>query len=92
MERYDIEQQKPVHQVVEYPYSIEGQKAMILRTLSPGDKLPFLDLIKLEKNKIAVIFNFLAILELLQLREITLHLGIGFNNFWIEKLQEALVD
>ena len=54
--------------------------------------MPFLDLIKLEKNKIAVIFNFLAILELLQLREITLHLGIGFNNFWIEKLQEALVD
>ena len=92
MERYDIEQQRPVHQVVEYPYSIEGQKSMILRELSPGKKMAFMDLIDLEKNKIAVIFNFLAILELLQLREITLHLGIGFNNFWIEKLQEALVD
>ena len=41
MERYDIEQQKPVHQVVEYPYSIEGQKAMILRTLSPRRQIAF---------------------------------------------------
>jgi len=31
-----------------------------------------------------VIFNFLAILDLLQLRKIKLHLGIGYNNFWIE--------
>ena len=92
MDRYEYEQQRPVHQVVEYPYSIEGQKSVILRQLSPGKKLAFVDLINTEKNKIAVIFNFLAILELLQLREITLHLGIGFNNFWIEKLQEALVD
>ena len=92
MERYEYEQQRPVHQVVEYPYSIEGQKSVIMGQLSPGKKLAFVDLINTEKNKIAVIFNFLAILELLQLREITLHLGIGFNNFWIEKLQEALVD
>jgi segregation and condensation protein A len=45
-----------------------------------------------EANKVAVIFNFLAILELLQLQLITLHLGMGFNNFWIEKLEKALVD
>ena len=92
MERFEIEQQRPVHQVVEYPYSIEGQKTELLGKLKPGQKLAFAELINQDSNRIAVIFNFLAILELLQLRQITLHLGIGFNNFWIEKLEEALVD
>ncbi|GJM29681.1 MAG: segregation and condensation protein A [Cyclobacteriaceae bacterium] len=92
MVRFENEQQRPVHQVVEYPYTIEGQKSVLLDRLSLGTKLSFHDIVEQETSKIAVIFNFLAILELLQLREITLHLGIGFNNFWIEKLEEALVD
>ena len=92
MTRFEEEQNRPVHQVVEYPYSIEGQKRMLLGMLTAGEKLSFLDIVKRESQKIAVIFNFLAILELLQLRLVTLHLGIGFNNFWIEKLEEALVD
>lgn len=92
MERFEIEKHRPVHQMVQYPYSIEAQKNMLLREMKPGEKLSFVEVISKEANKIAVIFNFLAILELLQLRLITLHLGIGFNNFWIEKLEEALVD
>ena len=92
MERFEDQQQRPVHHIVQYPYSIERQKDMMLRELTPGQKLSFMDIIKKEANKVVVIFNFLAILELLQLQLITLHLGIGFNNFWIEKLEEALVD
>jgi segregation and condensation protein A len=92
MERFENQQQRPVHHVVQYPYSIERQKEMLLRELAPGQKLSFMDIIKKEANKVVVIFNFLAILELLQLQLITLHLGIGFNNFWIEKFEEALVD
>ena len=92
MQRFEDEQQRPVHQVVEYPYTIEGKKATLMGQLSPGKKLSFQEIIEQETNKIAVIFNFLAILELLQLGQITMHLGLGFNNFWIEKLEEALVD
>jgi segregation and condensation protein A len=92
MNRFEEEQNRPVHQVVEYPYTIEGQKNMLLGRLTVGQKLAFTDIISQESNKIAVIFNFLAILDLLQTRVITLHLGIGFNNFWIEKLEEVLVD
>ncbi len=92
MSRFEEEQNRPVHQIVEYPYSIEGQKNKLLGKLAIGQKLAFTDIISQESNKIAVIFNFLAILDLLQMRVITLHLGMGFNNFWIEKLEEALVD
>ncbi len=89
MERYELEKNKPTHQVVQYPYTISGQKSFILNILSDSPKLAFSKLIETEPNKIAVIFNFLAILELLQIGHITLHLGIGFNNFWIERLEEV---
>jgi len=91
MSRYELEKNKPVHKVVEFPYSITNQKGFVLNELGKKSKLSFVDLIKTDPNKIVVIFNFLAILELLQLQEITLHLGQGFNNFWIEKVEGNLV-
>ncbi len=91
LDRYELEKNRPVHEVVQYPYSISNQKGYILGQLHKHPKLSFGQLIEFEPNKVAVIFNFLAILELLQLREITLHLGLGFNNFWIEKVEGELV-
>lgn len=87
LERYQIEQNKPVHQVIQFPFTIDGQKDHILGQLIGKDRLSFSHLLDLNPSKIGAIFNFLAILELLQLNIITLHLGEGFNNFWIEKLE-----
>ncbi len=92
LERFDKEQQRPIHQVVQYPYTIAGQKEFILKDLPWGQRRSFADIISVAAEKVAVIFNFLAILDLLQSRVITLYLGEGFNNFWIERLEEALVD
>ncbi|MDH5367248.1 MAG: segregation/condensation protein A [Cyclobacteriaceae bacterium] len=87
MSRYEIEKNKPKHEIVPYAFTISGQKDFILNTLSDSEKKSFTDIIALEPTKIGVIFNFLAILELLQLQLISLHLGEGFNNFWVEKLE-----
>ncbi len=92
MQRYEIEQSKPTHTVEQYPFTIDEQKEFLLEKLADKKKLSFESIIDFNPTKIAVIFNFLAILELLQLRIITLHLGVGYNNFWIEKLQEELVN
>ncbi|MEO0552985.1 MAG: segregation/condensation protein A [Bacteroidota bacterium] len=89
VERYELEKNKPRHEVVQYPFTIEGQRNFLMGKLSKKPKMSFIEIIDEEPTKIGVIFNFLAILELLQLRRITMHLGIGFNNFWIEKLEEA---
>lgn len=89
MDRYKAEQNRPVHEVIQFPYTIEGQKDTIMAELTGRERLSFAHLIDKNPTKIAAIFNFLAILELLQLRIITLHLGEGFNNFWIEKLEEV---
>lgn len=90
--RYEFDSNKPVHKVVQYPYTISGQKDFILNTLGSNEKVSFVDIIKSKPEKIIVVFNFLAILELLQMQKITLHLGEGFNNFWIKKIEEVAVN
>lgn len=92
MRRYELEMNKPIHQVVQYPYTISHQKTFVLDKLSKTDRFAFTDLIEEKPDKIFVIFNFLAILELLQLQMIRLHLGEGFNNFWVEKVEGELVN
>lgn len=92
MVRFEEEKNKPIHQVVQYPYTIASQKTKLLDLLSKEKKMSFEKIIAQERNKIAVIFNFLAILELLQLELIKIQIGIGFNNFWIESPEEAFVN
>ncbi len=93
LERYELEKNKPQHQVVQYPYTIDGQKKYVLTELSksPGKRLSFQQMILQKPEKIFVIYNFLAILELLQLREISIHVGEGYNNFWIEDRPDVMV-
>lgn len=83
IDRYVIEQNKPSHTVIQYPFTIEEQKGYILRSLEKRKSMSFIDMIKENPSKIAVIYNFLAILELLQLKRISIVTGEGFNNFWI---------
>lgn len=86
--RYQDEQKKPIHEVVQYAYTITGQKEMLLNKVRDEGKVSFEELIKENTEKIAVIFNFLSILELLQLKMIMIKVGLGYNNFWITKGEE----
>lgn len=88
LKRYEFEQNKPTHQVVQYPYTIQQQKDRLMARLVYGERLSFTDLMAEKPEKILVIFNFLSILELLQLKQIVLTLGEGFNNFWIARRDE----
>lgn len=92
LSRHEYELSKPIHQVVQYPYTIATQRAYILNKLIEVPRLSFTDLISFAPEKIVVIFNFLSILDLLQMRQITMHLGEGFNNFWVERIEEELVN
>jgi segregation and condensation protein A len=75
--------------VVQYPYSIEGQSNFIKEKLRLDTQIAFTDLVELMPQKIAVVFNFLAILELIQLQTIEIVIGEGFNNFWLRLKDET---
>jgi len=83
MVQFKQEQNKPRHTVTQYAYTIDGQKQSIMNKLESASRIAFEELLLESASKIAAVFNFLAILELLQLQRITLLLGEGFNNFWV---------
>jgi segregation and condensation protein A len=83
MKRFDQEQHKTHHKVVQYPYTIGEQKEFILSQINMRDKMTFSDILYTCKDKVHAIFSFLAILELLQDQVVKITLGMGFNNFWL---------
>jgi segregation and condensation protein A len=85
MKRFDMEQKKVHHTVEQYPYTIEDQRTFVTTFVSTKGKASFTDMLMTCKNKVEVIFTFLAILELLQEQTLRITLGDGFNNFWLEK-------
>lgn len=76
-----------MHTVIQYPYTIEQQKDFVLEKISFKNQVPFTDFISFNPDKIFVIYTFLAILELLQLSQVTIIIGEGYNNFWVEKTE-----
>lgn len=80
------------HTVIQYPYTIAQQKTLVLDQLNNQPIIPFTDFIAMKPDKIFVIYTFLAILELLQLSLVTIKIGEGFNNFWVEKLESIPVE
>lgn len=79
------------HTVIQYPYTIAQQKDFVLEKISFKKKVPFDEFISYKPDKIFVIYTFLAILELLQLSLVTIIIGDGFNNFWVEKTEPMAV-
>lgn len=92
MSRLAARADEPTHTIIQYPYTIEQQKAFVLEKISFKKQVPFTELISYNPDKIFVIYTFLAILELLQLSELTLILGEGLNNFWVEKIEPVTAD
>jgi segregation and condensation protein A len=92
MKRHEADKNKPVHQVIQYPFTVEGQKTYILDQVYTKPRVSFTEIVETFKTRIALIFNFLAILELLALGKLGIQTGEGYNNFWITKPEEVKAD
>ncbi|WPU99734.1 segregation/condensation protein A [Mucilaginibacter sp. cycad4] len=71
------------HTVVQYPYTIEKQKKAVADLLRINKMLDFKAIAKESENKVHFVYNFLAVLEMLQQDLIDIQIGLGYNNFWI---------
>jgi segregation and condensation protein A len=77
------------HTVVQYPYTIEKQKKAVSDLLKINKMLDFKAIAKESENKVHFVYNFLAVLEMLQQDLIDIQIGLGYNNFWISSKAEA---
>jgi segregation and condensation protein A len=89
LKRHEEEKNRPVHQVIQYPYTIEGQKEFILNEVTARSRVAFTELFEKAPTRISLIFNFLAILEMLANGLLAIQVGEGYNNFWVSR-QEAV--
>ncbi|HLR49216.1 MAG TPA: segregation/condensation protein A [Candidatus Sphingobacterium stercoripullorum] len=85
MNRYDTKIKDVKHTVVKYPYTIESQKEAIKRLIAINKRLDFNILKENSENRVQFVYNFLAILELLQQELIDIQQDLGYNNFWVSQ-------
>lgn len=83
MERYQTRSEEVKHTVVQYPYTIEQQKKAIADLLRINKMMDFKTIAGNSENKVHFVYNFLAVLEMLQQELIDIQVGLGYNNFWI---------
>ena len=81
--RYMNRTEEVTHTVMQYPYTIEKQKKAISDLLLINKKLDFKSIAGNSENKVHFVYNFLAVLEMLQQELINIQIGLGYNNFWI---------
>ncbi len=84
IERYQQRSKTVTHTIEQVPYTIEDQKKIIANLLHINTKIGFADVAKHSENRVHFVYNFLAVLEMLQQQLISIQVGLGFNNFWIK--------
>lgn len=75
---------KPVHTVVQYNYTMEGSREYMLDICSREKTLSFEKIFEVCENRIHALFLFLNMLEMTQAKYISLLVGEGKNNFIVE--------
>ena len=75
---------RPVHTVVQYDYTMEGIRGYMLHISQKEKTLSFEKIFEICENRIHAIFIFLNMLELVQQKYMTIITGEGRNNFLIE--------
>jgi len=82
---YKARSKEVKHTVENYPYSIDEQKNQIANLLNLNSKLDFKSILSVSKDKVQFVYNFLAVLEMLQEQLIQIQIGLGFNNFYVQQ-------
>jgi segregation and condensation protein A len=75
---------KPVHTVVQYNYTMEGSREFMLETCRDQKTLSFEKIFEVCEDRIHAIFLFLSLLELVQQKYMLILTGEGRNNFILE--------
>ncbi|MCC7030406.1 MAG: segregation/condensation protein A [Chitinophagaceae bacterium] len=94
MKRMQVRLANPQHVVVKYNYSLEGQREFLLDWTKKDKKIAFERIFQSCENRIHAIFNFLALLELIQQKYLAILIGEGRNNFileWNDDREEEIV-
>ncbi|HUQ64647.1 MAG TPA: segregation/condensation protein A [Flavitalea sp.] len=92
MKRLEERNNKPVHTVVRYNYTMEESKERMLVMAQNEKVLSFEKIFEECGERLEAIFTFLSLLELVQQKYLSIMIGEGKNNFIIEFNEEREED
>lgn len=84
MQRMYDRNNRPTHTVVRYNYTMEESREYMLTRLQAEKTMAFEKIFGVCENRIHAIFLFLSMLELVQMRYMSILAGQGRNNFIVE--------
>lgn len=84
MKKVEQRNVKPVHTVVKYNYTMEESRQYALETVKKEKVMSFEKVFDVCQDRIHAIFIFLSVLELIQMKYMTIMVGEGRNNFLVE--------
>lgn len=84
VKRFEERHNKPVHTVVRYNYTMEESREYMLSSAKREKVMSFEKIFEVCEDRLQAIFTFLALLELVQQKYLTLMIGEGKNNFIVE--------
>lgn len=84
MKRLEEKNNRPVHTVVRYNYTMEESREQMLSLAQTERVLSFEKIFEICNDRIQAIFTFLSLLELVQQKYLSIMIGEGKNNFIIE--------
>lgn len=84
VKRMNERQNKPVHTVIRYNYTMEESREFMLHMVEQQKSVSFEKVFEICENRIHAIFLFLSMLELVQQDYMKILSGEGRNNFIIE--------
>lgn len=84
MKKVEQRNNKPVHTVVKYNYTMEESREYALTTVAREKVMSFEKIFDICNDRIHAIFLFLSILELIQMKYMSIMVGEGRNNFIVE--------
>jgi len=95
MQRLQEKNNRPVHTVIKYNYTMEGTRENLLSEIKTQHTVSFEKVFSACENRIHALFMFLSLLELAQMRFMTILVGDGRNNFiieWNDNRDEEIAD
>ena len=84
MQNFETAHPNSIHRIVNFSYTIEDQQKIILSKIKKGQRTGYKKIFSSCQNRIHAIVTFLALLELLNLQKLSITIGEGTNNFWVE--------
>jgi segregation and condensation protein A len=84
MQRVYDRNHRPVHTVVRYDYTMEESRETMLSRVQTEKTMAFEKLFDICENRVHALFLFLSLLELCQMRYMTILTGEGRNNFIVQ--------